>query len=77
MTDFPFHQVLAKAEKLAASGYQVFQKFSCQHCGKRLTIGTPNEFFSKGKCEQCGGETNIERTGCNYMVTVSRQRGTA
>lgn len=66
--DFPYDAVVTQAEALIRDGATVFQKFTCQKCGKRLTLDVPNIFLERGQCEVCGGVTDIRRTGCNFLV---------
>lgn len=68
--DYPFYDVLAEAERLFKKGHDVYQKFTCSHCGNRLTIDVPNSFHKEGHCDSCGHMTNIEAQGCNYMVVM-------
>lgn len=68
--DYPLAECADAAEKLAAKGFFVYQKFTCDKCGSRQTMGKPNQFFTSGTCEECGYETDIARKGCNYMVTT-------
>ena len=70
--NFPFAEVTAKAEEIinARPGTKVYQKFSCDMCGQRLTIDEPNVFHKRGTCDQCGWMTDIEKRGCNYAVVA-------
>jgi hypothetical protein len=71
MTDVLDHDFLETAEranKLVLEGATVFQKFTCEHCGSRQTMPTPNAFYCEGKCEECNGVTNIFARGCNYVL---------
>lgn len=66
--DYPFKEVCAAAERLAHSGCLVHQKWTCSNCGVRQTMPDANHFYTNGKCEECNHLTNIEQTGCNYLV---------
>lgn len=66
--DYPFDEVTAEAEKLVAQGAMVHQKFTCQHCRVRQTMEEPNTFYTSGRCEECGGITDIKARGCNYLL---------
>lgn len=68
MTDFPWDDVIKKAEKLAQDGIDVYQKFTCAGCGQRLTIEVPNHFYETGTCDKCPAVTDIKKQGCNYMI---------
>lgn len=66
--NYPFWDCVKAADKLIKSGANVYQKFTCVGCGNRLTIDTPNKFHKLGTCDNCNATTNIEETGCNYMI---------
>jgi rRNA maturation protein Nop10 len=66
--DFPFYEVAEKAGELVRAGADVYQKFTCQQCGNRLTMDVPNKFYKEGTCDNCGAITNIEKQGCNYLI---------
>lgn len=68
--NFPFEEVLARAQKLAAEGVTVYQKFTCVNCGNRLTMEEPNTFYVEGTCDNCGALTDIRATGCNYVMLI-------
>lgn len=75
--DYPFYECAATAEKLIEKGAEIYQKFSCEKCGQRLTIEEPNRFYMTGDCDKCGHVTNIVERGCNYMVTFAVKRPSA
>ena len=66
--DYPLAECASMAERIIASGGTVFQKFTCQNCGSRLTIDEPNVFYTSGTCDKCHHETDIQSRGCNYLV---------
>jgi len=66
----PFDEVVKTANGYIAQGYTIYQKFTCVHCGQRLTMEEPNTFSESGTCDQCGKLTNIRETGCNYMAVL-------
>jgi hypothetical protein len=68
MSNYPFYEVAEKASELIRAGADVYQKFTCGQCGNRLTMDEPNIFYKEGSCDNCGHITNIEETGCNYLV---------
>jgi len=69
-TDFPFMDVYNKAKKLADTGAKVYQKFTCDGCGSRLTIEEPNVFHELGTCDKCPTVTDIKKKGCNFMYIM-------
>lgn len=64
----PFYEVTAQANRLIREGADTYQQFNCAHCGVKQTMPDANVFHTKGKCEECGGVTDIERDGCNFMA---------
>jgi hypothetical protein len=49
-------------------GWIVHQQFNCAHCGVKQTMPDENVFHMLGRCEECGGVTDIKRDGCNFMA---------
>ena len=68
MTDFPFAEVTRKAAIISSQGMDVFQKFTCAACGRRVTRKEPNVFLPSGSCDRCMAVTDITRIGCNYEI---------
>lgn len=68
--DFPFDEVIQKANKSVCDGHAVFQKFTCENCSNRLTIEEPNRFYETATCDKCHHETNIKERGCNYVLVM-------
>ena len=66
----PWNEVVPQAREHMDRGFKVFQQFNCWYCGAKQTMENPNIFYERGKCEECGHETDIVRDGCNYMVTI-------
>lgn len=66
--DYPFDEVIAKADEMIAKGANVFFKFTCSGCGARQTFDVPNTAYETGRCEECGTVTNIREQGMNYML---------
>jgi hypothetical protein len=66
--NYPFDECAAGAQEVTLRGGIIFQKFTCSGCGNRLTMDVPNKFFTRGTCDQCGTETNIQETGCNFLA---------
>jgi hypothetical protein len=69
--NYPFWEIAKAVDEWAQKGAVCFQKFTCYKCGARQTIEAPNVLYRHGKCEECGEITNIELTGCNYMLMQS------
>jgi hypothetical protein len=66
--DYPIEQCAEKAEQYIRNGARIYQKFTCEKCGQRLTMDEPNVFYETGDCDQCGHVTDIRKNGCNYMM---------
>jgi hypothetical protein len=74
MNVYPFNDVLAQADSLLANpNTDVYQQFQCGTCGMKQTMDVPNTFYTTGKCEVCGGITDLKANWCNFM-TVSKLR---
>jgi len=70
---YQFSEVSVNAEQQIADGATIYQQWQCAHCGIKQTMPDPNVFYTKGKCEECGEETNIEYDGCNFMATMDNK----
>lgn len=68
--DFPFDEVLAQVQEHIRKGHTIFQKFTCDTCGQRLTMEMPNKLYYEGNCDNCGDTTNIKERGCNYLLMM-------
>lgn len=70
--DYPIEECAATVEAKAREfpgQITIYQKWTCQHCGARITMNEPNKFFRSGHCEDCGNHTLIAK--CNYMLLAS------
>jgi len=72
--DYPWDSVLEQAKQVISEGGLVYQKFTCSGCGNRLTVDSPNTFFTLGTCDNCSVTTDIKEKGCNYMVVLHATR---
>lgn len=70
MSLHPLSEVLPQVNEWIARGATIYQQFNCAHCAAKQTMAEPNRIYSRGLCEECGGETDIEKDGCNYLVAV-------
>jgi hypothetical protein len=70
----PFDEVVCEAEGRISRGVTVYQQFACARCGSKQTMDEPNVFYTGGRCEECGAETDIRADGCNYLVILTRRR---
>ncbi len=68
MTDYPFAEIMRKAAIMSSQGLDVFQKFTCAGCGKRVVRKEPNLFLPNGNCDKCKATTDIGRIGCNFEI---------
>lgn len=64
----PWQDVLDNAERKIAEGWTVYQQFNCAKCGTKQTMPDENKFYVRGRCEECGHETDIVRDGHNFMA---------
>ena len=71
MSDHDFQAVVESAAEKIAIGGTVYQKFTCQACGNRLTMDVPNTFYTSGTCDKCGEVTDIEKQGHNFLLIMS------
>lgn len=72
--DYPIAECAKEADKIIAMGGKVYQKFTCEACGQRLTVDTPNVFYLTGSCDQCGHITDLTVKGCNYLIVAPGNR---
>lgn len=52
---------------------EVSFKFTCEHCGKRLTLVEPNKLPERGECYVCGNEMEITHGG--FMLAIHSKKG--
>ena len=60
---------------LQTPGINVYQQWICCHCGVKQTMDQANTFFTIGRCEECGQETDIKKHGMNYMIHANLKAG--
>jgi hypothetical protein len=70
MKKHPFGECAESALAHVVAGRTIHQQFQCAHCGVKQTMEAPNRFFTRGKCEECGKESNLLDAGCNYAVIL-------
>lgn len=69
MNDYPLGEVMRRAAEISSQGRQdVFQRFTCSGCGRRVSVTEPNRFTSHPACKHCGTTTDVSHSGCNYEV---------
>lgn len=66
--DISFNAACRDADKLVHKGATVYQKWTCDSCGERVTANNPNSFTTLGLHEDCGHVTDIKAKGCGYML---------
>jgi len=66
----PWKVALRGAVEQIEMGRKVYQQFNCGKCGAKQTMDIPDTFYQHGICEECGHDTDIEKAGFNYMVTI-------
>lgn len=73
--NFPFYDAVQKAAEWLQKGATFHQKFTCENCGSRQTMSTPNKMYTTGQCEECGHVTDITKWGCNFMLVLGGLNG--
>lgn len=68
--DHPFREVAATAHQRILDGWIIFQKFTCQGCGRRIIINVPNALFAIGHCKHCDHQSDLLESGCNYLAVA-------
>jgi Ser/Thr protein kinase RdoA (MazF antagonist) len=68
--DYPLNELANTVYRVMQEGGECFLKFTCDYCGSRQTISTPNKLFTQGKCEECKSVTDIARKGGNLLVVA-------
>jgi hypothetical protein len=66
--DLPLEECALAAMEHRRQGRQLFQKWTCSHCGARNTMSEPDKFYTSGVCEDCDAVTRI--THCGYMLVI-------
>jgi hypothetical protein len=64
----PWDEILAHADRKIQEGWNVYQQWNCAGCGVKQTMPDKNKFYLKGRCEECGRETDIKKDGMNFMA---------
>lgn len=67
--DYPFEEIEPSVKEHLRNGCAVFQKFTCEHCGQRLTIPESGVLYKQASCDKCNQVTQIK--ACNYMLIKS------
>lgn len=68
--DGPFYEIVEKAETLVGDGASIFQRFTCEACQARQVMDVPNALYTQGACDECKHVTDLQRTGCGFMLIV-------
>ena len=71
--DYSLEKCAEGAREVTTRGGVVFQKWTCDGCGDRVTASTPNKFTTLGRHDEptCGCVTDLRLRGCNYMAVWS------
>lgn len=67
-----FNTVVTNASEKVREGWEVYQQFVCGGCGAKQTMETKNHFYTSGVCEECGVETDLVKSGINFLGIRSR-----
>lgn len=74
--DFPLEELETEMRRLIdEEDATVFQKWTCDACGERVTASAPNQLTTHGRHDECpvqdGHITDLRVKGANYMVIRS------
>jgi hypothetical protein len=71
--NFPIAECARALAKIFASnpGSAFYQKWTCGGCGVRVTATTMNKLAKIGHCDDCGHDTDILKSGCNYALHLA------
>ena len=69
--NYPLEEIQEACLKQIKNGATIYQKFTCAGCGARLMMDVPNVIFTEGDCDKCGAVTDINKDGCNYLLTAT------
>ena len=70
MKKYPLYEIVVQANEQAIQGHETYQKFQCERCGLEQHMEHPNVFHTAGKCEHCEYITDLQKTGCNYLLVM-------
>ena len=69
--NYPLEEIQEACLKHIKNGANIYQKFTCAGCGARLMMPVPNIIFTEGSCDKCDHITDLEKDGCNYLLTTT------
>ena len=69
--DLPLVECAEMAAAMIEQGATIYQKFTCECCGQRLTMDVPNTFYRTGTCDKCGKTTTIKFCGLLSITGVT------
>ena len=72
MNVIPMKDAWASALEWMHEGFRIHQQFVCAKCHAKQTMEEVNTFFERGRCEQCGYETDLWKAGCGFMAISER-----
>jgi len=53
---------------LQGTDVELFFKFTCEHCGARVTFNDRNMLYEEGECCQCGKKTEVLFAGYSLHI---------
>ena len=69
-------QLVKDMERLISQGFDVFIKFTCNHCGSRQTCPSSNVLFTEGyTCEECKKVSYPKKFGMMAMAGMGNIGG--
>lgn len=63
MADQTYEELEVQLLTVLSQGGTFWGKFTCSHCGTRQTFEESNKLFTSGICEECEGETKLDKWG--------------
>ena len=75
--DLPWDELNARGREWADKGAYVFVKWTCVVCGSRQTFPEPNHLYDEGECEDCGGVTDLRKTGGGFALILTNDHAGA
>lgn len=61
--DNSYEELLPLIIKIRKEGGTFWGKFTCKRCGSRQTFEEENRLFTRGKCEECGYISKLDKWG--------------
>lgn len=79
MADYPREEILRRADHAVKRyreqglGADAYFKFTCAHCGERVTFVEPNALYESGECVACGKITEVVEAGFALHISMGKK----